>query len=110
MNIRVSILETGRIRIRPSYRSQSADTPVWLRRLRVLCDRHWTEPLPINVYLIEHPEGRILFDCGESPRAASPATSRGGSRSSGSALISASRRQKASVHGLPPAGSTRRPT
>ena len=72
MNIRVSILETGRIRIRPSYRSQSADTPVWLRRLRVLCDRHWTEPLPINVYLIEHPEGRILFDCGESPRAASP--------------------------------------
>jgi len=110
MNIRVSILETGRIRIRPSYRSQSADTPVWLRRLRVLCDRHWTEPLPINVYLIEHPEGRILFDCGESPRAASPATSRGGSRSSASALTSAPRRQKTSAHGLPPAGSTRRPT
>ena len=69
MPIGVSILRTGTVRIRPSHRSQSATRPVWLRRLRVLTDRRWTEPLPINTYLVDHPEGRILFDAGESPLA-----------------------------------------
>jgi glyoxylase-like metal-dependent hydrolase (beta-lactamase superfamily II) len=69
MSITVDLLQTGTIRIRPSHRSQSARRPVWLRRLRVLTDRRWTEPLPINTYLVDHPEGCILFDCGESPRA-----------------------------------------
>ena len=69
MSITVSVVQTGTIRIRPSHRSQSATRPVWLRRLRVLADRHWTEPLPINTYLIDHPEGYLLFDSGESPRA-----------------------------------------
>ncbi|MGW1621679.1 N-acyl homoserine lactonase family protein [Streptomyces sp. NPDC002172] len=67
MSISVSILETGTIRIRPSHRTQSATRPVPLRRLRVLTDRRWTEPLPINTYLVDHPEGYILFDSGESP-------------------------------------------
>jgi glyoxylase-like metal-dependent hydrolase (beta-lactamase superfamily II) len=31
-----------------------------------MIDRRWTDPLPINVYLIDHPEGLILFDTGES--------------------------------------------
>ena len=53
MTITVSILETGTIRIRPSHRTQTADRPVPLRRLRVLTDRRWTQPLPINTYLIE---------------------------------------------------------
>ena len=72
MSITVSILQTGTIRIRPSHRSQTAHRPIALRRLRVLTDRRWTEPLPINTYLIEHPEGLILFDSGESPRACHP--------------------------------------
>lgn len=64
----VSILQTGTIRIRPSQRTQSASRPVALRRLKVLLgDRSWTEPLPINTYLIDHPDGPILFDAGESP-------------------------------------------
>jgi glyoxylase-like metal-dependent hydrolase (beta-lactamase superfamily II) len=70
MQIGVSILQTGTVRIRPSHRSQSATRPVWLRRLRVLTDRHWTGQLPVNTYLVDHPEGPILFDAGESPRAA----------------------------------------
>jgi glyoxylase-like metal-dependent hydrolase (beta-lactamase superfamily II) len=72
MSITVSILQTGTVRIRPSHRSQTAHRPIALRRLRVLTDRRWTQPLPINTYLIEHPEGPILFDCGESPRASHP--------------------------------------
>ena len=66
----VRILETGTIRIRPSHRTQSARRPVALRRLKVLFgDRAWTEPLPINTYLIDRPDGPILFDTGESPHA-----------------------------------------
>ena len=72
MTITVSILQTGTIRIRPSHRCQTANRPIALRRLRVLTDRRWTQPLPINTYLIEHPEGPILFDSGESPRASHP--------------------------------------
>lgn len=72
MGITVSILQTGTIRIRPSHRAQSAHRPVWLRRLRVMTDRRWTEPLPIYTYLVDHPEGYILFDSGESPQASHP--------------------------------------
>lgn len=58
------------IRMRPSQRTQNARPPVVLRRLKVpLGDRGWTEPLPINTYLIDHPDGPILFDAGESPHA-----------------------------------------
>lgn len=70
MSVSVSILETGTIRIRPSHRNQSATKPVLLRRAKAIFgDRNWTEPLPINTYLIQHPDGPILFDTGESPHA-----------------------------------------
>jgi len=72
MSITVSILPLGTIRIRPSHRCQTANRPIVLRRLRVLTDRRWTQPLPINSYLIEHPEGPIVFDTGESPLASHP--------------------------------------
>lgn len=70
MAIAVSILQTGSIRIRPSQLTQSAAKPVILRRLKMLFgDRAWTEPLPINAYLVDHPDGPILIDTGESPHA-----------------------------------------
>lgn len=65
----ISILKTGVIRIRPSHRNQSAGLPVVLRRMNVLFDRAWTDPLPINTYLIDHPDGPVLVDTGESPHA-----------------------------------------
>jgi N-acyl homoserine lactone hydrolase len=33
--------------------------------LRLLRDPNWTVPLPINAFLIEHPEGSILVDTGD---------------------------------------------
>ena len=71
MAIDITILQTGTIRIRPSHQHQSAKRPVPLRIARMFVDRRWTSPLPINTYLIDHPEGRILFDTGESPEAVS---------------------------------------
>ncbi len=41
------------------------------RVLTILRDREWTAPLPFLTFLIEHPEGRFLFDTGElSPSSA----------------------------------------
>lgn len=64
--VRVRVLETGKVQIRPSMRSQTADRLVLLRRLVSLADRRWTAPLPITAILIDHPEGPFLFDTGES--------------------------------------------
>jgi N-acyl homoserine lactone hydrolase len=42
------------------------------RLLRTMLDRNWTEPLPIFAWLIEHPEGLIVVDTGETSRVAEP--------------------------------------
>lgn len=64
--IRISAIQTGSVRIRPSQRAGRMDRPEWVRRMAILADRRWTEPLPIFAYLVEHPDGLILFDSGES--------------------------------------------
>jgi N-acyl homoserine lactone hydrolase len=61
----VHALKTGTIQIRPSQLNLS----LWRRRLAILLDHDWTEPLPIYTFLIEHDEGLILVDSGESARA-----------------------------------------
>jgi glyoxylase-like metal-dependent hydrolase (beta-lactamase superfamily II) len=38
------------------------------RQLNMLLDREWTEPLPTYAYAIEHPEGVIVVDTGETAR------------------------------------------
>jgi N-acyl homoserine lactone hydrolase len=40
------------------------------RRLNMFLDRQWTEPLPIYAFAIEHPEGLIVVDTGETARTA----------------------------------------
>jgi N-acyl homoserine lactone hydrolase len=57
----VSVVSTGSVSIRPQH-VQSTGTPTlwWL-----LTSRHWTGPLPINSYVIEHREGLVLFDTGQ---------------------------------------------
>ncbi len=42
------------------------------RRIFTLTDAAWTEPLPIYAWLIEHPEGLIVVDTGETARATEP--------------------------------------
>jgi N-acyl homoserine lactone hydrolase len=58
---RVAVISTGSVAIRPEHvgpttRSQTT----WL-----LTSRRWTSPLPINVYVIEHNGGLVLFDTGQ---------------------------------------------
>ncbi len=40
--------------------------------MNTLRDREWTEPLPIYAFAIEHPEGVIVVDAGETARASQP--------------------------------------
>jgi N-acyl homoserine lactone hydrolase len=57
----VSVISTGTVRIRPEHPGGSrAPLPWWL-----LTSRRWTPPQPINVYVIEHARGLILFDTGQ---------------------------------------------
>jgi glyoxylase-like metal-dependent hydrolase (beta-lactamase superfamily II) len=67
MTISISIIETGKIQCRPSMLQQPADRPVWLRKLRYMTDFSWAESIPVQSFLISHPEGNILFDTGMSP-------------------------------------------
>ncbi|RFA13637.1 hypothetical protein B7R22_13375 [Subtercola boreus] len=58
---RVSVISTGTVQIRPEH-VETRGTPLlwWLNT-----SRHWTTPRPINVYVIEHAEGLVLFDTGQ---------------------------------------------
>lgn len=40
------------------------------RQIHILTDKEWTEPLPIYAWVIEHPEGVIVIDTGETARTA----------------------------------------
>lgn len=68
--MKIHAIQTGTVAVK---RSQ----PEGSRRARrnpaaVLVDRRWTEPLPILAWLIEHPEGPIVVDTGETARAQEP--------------------------------------
>jgi glyoxylase-like metal-dependent hydrolase (beta-lactamase superfamily II) len=58
---RVSVLSTGSVAIRPEHVGPTwKNTYVWL-----FTSTRWTEPRPINVYVIEHRHGLVLFDAGQ---------------------------------------------
>ena len=67
-DIRVHALQTGTVAIKELQRDGGARERNSL--VRVLADKHWTEPLPILAWLIEHPEGLIAVDTGETARTA----------------------------------------
>jgi glyoxylase-like metal-dependent hydrolase (beta-lactamase superfamily II) len=63
----VKVVSTGRVTIRPEHvRSNGTPTLWWLATTR-----RWTAPLPINVYVIEHDDGLVLFDAGQDRRSVS---------------------------------------
>jgi glyoxylase-like metal-dependent hydrolase (beta-lactamase superfamily II) len=42
------------------------------RRARMFLDREWAEPLPIYAFAVEHPDGVIVVDTGETARTTDP--------------------------------------
>jgi N-acyl homoserine lactone hydrolase len=61
---KVSILSTGKVAIRPQHVRGTGSPMLWW----LLTSRRWTAPRPINVYVIEHRDGLVLFDTGQDRR------------------------------------------
>jgi N-acyl homoserine lactone hydrolase len=57
----VSVISTGTVRIRPEHPYGGRKPLYWW----LLTSRRWTPPRPVNVYVIEHARGLILFDTGQ---------------------------------------------
>jgi N-acyl homoserine lactone hydrolase len=66
--MRIHAIQTGTVAIK-QRQVRGAGQRVG-RRLNTLLDRVWTDPLPIYVWVIEHPEGIIVVDTGETARCA----------------------------------------
>jgi N-acyl homoserine lactone hydrolase len=66
--MRVHPIQTGIALIRRSQLAGRAPG----RTLRPLLDPRWTAPLPIRAWLVEHPDGPILVDTGETARVNEP--------------------------------------
>jgi N-acyl homoserine lactone hydrolase len=69
--VRVHGVQTGTLSIKAAHRALHG--PAALRFPAILLDRRWTEPLPLLVWVIEHPEGLIVVDTGELAGASTPA-------------------------------------
>ena len=68
MNIHA--IQTGTVALTTSWREGVGHGR--RRLLNTLLDREWTEALPIYAFAIEHPEGVIVVDTGETARVAEP--------------------------------------
>jgi glyoxylase-like metal-dependent hydrolase (beta-lactamase superfamily II) len=64
----IHAIQTGSVAIKThQMRGQGHGS---LRLVNTLLDPKWTEPLPIYAWVIEHPEGLIVIDTGETARTA----------------------------------------
>jgi glyoxylase-like metal-dependent hydrolase (beta-lactamase superfamily II) len=66
----IHAIQTGTVEVKQRQRQGIGSGAA--RLLSTFRDREWTEPLPIFAWLIEHPEGLILVDTGETARASEP--------------------------------------
>ncbi len=57
----VSVVSTGTVQIHPEHPFGTRKPLYWW----MLTSRRWTPPRPVNVYVIEHAKGLVLFDTGQ---------------------------------------------
>jgi len=67
VTVRIYPIQTGSVQIKTAQRVRKPGGPI-----RILTDSHWTEWLPIFAWVIDHPEGIIVVDTGETAKTASP--------------------------------------
>jgi glyoxylase-like metal-dependent hydrolase (beta-lactamase superfamily II) len=68
--MRIHAIQTGTVAIKERQRAGIGPGPA--RVAITMADRRFTEPLPILAWLVEHPDGPILVDTGETARALEP--------------------------------------
>jgi len=64
----VHAIQTGTVAVKTRQREGAGRGAA--RLAKTLIDRKWTDPLPIFAWLIEHPEGLIVVDTGETAHVA----------------------------------------
>jgi N-acyl homoserine lactone hydrolase len=65
--LRIHAIQTGTVSIKEQQLQGTGPRP--LRLLATLLSKQWTQPLPIYAWVIEHPEGLVVIDTGETARA-----------------------------------------
>ncbi len=68
--MRISALQTGTVAVKEAQREGQGRGPA--RIVNVLRAKEWTDPLPILVWVVEHPEGVIVVDTGENAHVTEP--------------------------------------
>jgi glyoxylase-like metal-dependent hydrolase (beta-lactamase superfamily II) len=68
--MKIHAIQTGTVAITTAWREGVGHGK--RRLLNTIRDREWTEPLPIYAFAIEHPEGVIVVDTGETAGASQP--------------------------------------
>lgn len=68
--MRVHAIQTGTVRLKKAWPQGKGHG--FSRNINAIVGSGWTEPLPIYAWVIEHPEGVIVVDTGETARAAQP--------------------------------------
>ncbi|WP_299786320.1 N-acyl homoserine lactonase family protein [uncultured Marivita sp.] len=68
--IRLHMIQTGWVAVKREHRAFNG--PPALRLPAIMASRNWTEWMPITAFVIEHPEGLIVVDTGETARIADP--------------------------------------
>lgn len=69
--MQIHAISTGTVAIKASQRMGKGRGAV-TRLLNTLADPVWLDPLPIYAWVIEHPEGLIVVDTGETARGSRP--------------------------------------
>lgn len=62
--MKIHAIQTGTVSIKKVQRHGKGKG--LMRQLNTMISREWTEPLPIFAWVIEHPEGIIFIDTGET--------------------------------------------
>ena len=65
--MKIHAIQTGTVAVTTAWREGVGHGK--RRLVNTIRDREWTEPLPIYAFAIEHPEGVIVVDTGETSRA-----------------------------------------
>lgn len=67
--MRIHVIQTGTVAIKSVQRQgRESGNPI----LNIVLDKEWTEPLPVFAFVIEHPEGLIVVDTGETEKGSQP--------------------------------------
>jgi glyoxylase-like metal-dependent hydrolase (beta-lactamase superfamily II) len=69
--MRIHAVQTGAVTVKKRQQQGSRGQGA-IRLLNTMLDAEWTDPLPIYAWVIEHPEGLIVVDTGETARTSEP--------------------------------------